>query len=171
MSDKQSTEFEELWEHWYQEIYSENKVDYEHLNQISSELNKDWNTDFVNAFLKQKIRSPFHPQINSDKYIGMELISQLGEATQKALFSELLYIGSSPNGYRERAFAIVKSMPRDWVLSHLEECVEPFLAFEDWGEYVSFLGLYREISPALEERLIKRIREHPSAEIREILEE
>jgi len=62
---------------------------------------------------------------------------------------------------------LIASMPREWVLSHVEANVERLLPEATYWEYRRLLELYRCLDSRLTQALAQRAAEHPDAEIRE----
>lgn len=86
---------------------------------------------------------------------------------RQQLFADLLALVSFGHGRIGVVREIILSLPRDWLLAHIEEYAEPLLAYEDYEEYRRLLELYSLIDRDLTLRLAHRAAAHGDADIRE----
>src|SRR5205814_353538 len=90
---------------------------------------------------------------------------EVSELTQ--LFSELIHVARAAHGPVEAVWNLILSLPRDWVLAHIEREVEPILDEEEEDDYWMFLQLYEQLDRDLTLRLAHRAAAHSDPEIRE----
>ena len=90
---------------------------------------------------------------------------------QKELLKEFVYMVAgaydTKHGY---ALDIIKSLPREWLISHIEASIEDLLPILDDNDYYQLLGLYAYLDRGLELRLLEHIDKHDDPEIREVSE-
>jgi len=72
------------------------------------------------------------------------------------LFDQLVLLASTGHGAVDAVRKIILSLPRDWVLAHIEEAVEPLLRDGTYDEYRRFLELYEQ----LDQNLALNLRAH-----------
>ena len=72
------------------------------------------------------------------------------------LFSELVYLASFNHGAILAIRESILSLPREWVLSHIENAAESYLSEDDGEAYRRFLELYQQIDSKLMEKLANR---------------
>jgi len=86
---------------------------------------------------------------------------------RQALFSEWVYLASWAHGAVQFARDMIASLPRPWVVAHLEQEAEPYLQSGTDEEYRRFLELFSGIDTELAQRLARRAALHSNPEIRE----
>ena len=99
--------------------------------------------------------------------IAMRLTKVLTPAELKALFPQLVALASWDHGMVQAARDRILSLPRDWVLQHIEEVAEPLLQEGDYVEYRRFLELYVQLDPELAARLARRAAAHADSDVKE----
>ncbi len=82
------------------------------------------------------------------------------------LFNELIHISISP-AYAGTAREIILLLPKEWILSHIEEVVEPILQHDTEEEFRRIFELYLNLEKTLAYRLAERAINHPNKEIKE----
>jgi len=99
------------------------------------------------------------------RMVGLRVARSVPEPLLRELLPELVFLCSWPNGMLGAALDLILSLPRDWVLSRVEEIAEPILSAgpEDWP-YI--LRLYRHLDPNLHSHLLARAAASPDPEIR-----
>ena len=110
---------------------------------------------------------------SKDREIGLQIASHLSVDELMQLLPELVFLVSWWHGMLEKARTLILSLPRDWVLKHIEETAEPFLQSDPENqsgtadEYRRFLELYLLLDRDLTLRLAKRAVSNPDPGIRE----
>lgn len=100
---------------------------------------------------------------------GLRLLLLLGDDEKKAVFSELVDLASSGHSDIGLCRTVIKSLPRDWVLQHVQCYVnEVLLRSENEEAYRRLAELYCELDECLLESLVSRARSSPDAGIREV---
>jgi hypothetical protein len=100
---------------------------------------------------------------------AFELIAGLDEEEKKSLLPHLL--GFCSTGYAGKAKAAILSLPKAWLLQHLEASAEEVLAQNDYLDWVNLLSLFGEVDDQLAQRLARRAAAHPDVEIQQEGEE
>jgi hypothetical protein len=67
-----------------------------------------------------------------------------------------------------KARSVVTRLPREWVLSHVEEAARDWLAPDDQDGHLLTLELYDRLSPVLASRLANRLLTNPDEAMQEI---
>jgi hypothetical protein len=83
------------------------------------------------------------------------------------LFPEWVFLASFAHGSIHVPRAMILSLPREWVLAHIEQEAEPFLQDGTYDEYRRFLELYEQLNRDLTLKLARRAAEHSDPDIRE----
>ena len=83
------------------------------------------------------------------------------------LFDTLVYLASSGHGAIGRVREILLSLPRDWVLTRIEDAAEPYLRDGTYDEYRRFLELYERLDRRLMLKLAQRAAAHSDPDIQE----
>lgn len=110
------------------------------------------------------VRQGLHSQ---DVATAMTVASRLSLEERLQLFDEWVAWASQSHGYARTAREIIRSLPRDWVLAHIEAAAEPLLENGTYDEYRRLLELYSELDPILTLRLARRAAKRPDADIQE----
>ena len=83
------------------------------------------------------------------------------------IFNDLMYLSTAP-GYADAVRKIILSLPKEWVLSNIEEVVESILLQDATeNEYRRILELYIELDHQLTYSLAQRARNHSDEGIKE----
>jgi hypothetical protein len=83
------------------------------------------------------------------------------------LFPEWVFLASFSHGSVQVPRDIIASLPRDWVLSHIEQEAEPLLRQGSYDEYRRLLELFELLDRDLTLRLARRAAAHSDPDIRE----
>ena len=102
-----------------------------------------------------------------DRATALYIAPHLRKAELAELFEELVLLASWPHGSAGAARALLLSLPREFVLEHVERVAEPLLRAGDYGEYRSLLALYSELDEGLARRLATRAAQSADEDIRE----
>jgi hypothetical protein len=89
----------------------------------------------------------------------------------KQLLPELVHLARSVHGPFEAVWNLILSLPREWVLAHIDAELDAILQHEEEDDYWMFLQLAERLDPALALRLAKRASAHSDCDIRELGEE
>lgn len=103
---------------------------------------------------------------DGEQATAVEMMGTLQPAELQQLFDELVFLSLS-HGYALKARDLIGSLPRDWVLSHIEEAAEVHLREGTYDEYRRILELYAVLDDDLTRRLARRAIEHRDSDIRE----
>jgi hypothetical protein len=102
-----------------------------------------------------------------DRDVALHVANSLTEPEREALFPEWVYLASFSHGAIHIPREIIQSMPREWVLLHIEREAEPLLRGGTDDEYRRFLELYELLDLDLTRRLARRAAAHADPDIRE----
>lgn len=102
-----------------------------------------------------------------ERQTAIFLLSYLSEDEITQLFDDLIYLSSFSHGSIQSIRKIIKSLPRDWVLTNIEKSAEPILLKGDYDEYRRLLELYIELDYSLTLRLATRAVYHEDQDIKE----
>jgi len=130
---------------------------YTHIEAISRFLTND--IDRV-SILKKALHS-------SDRNIAIQTIHFLKPDELKLLFEELVFFASFSHGAVGAIRELIKTLPKEWVISHIERLAEPLLVNGTYDEYRRFLELYIEIDTELTKKLATRAIQSADFDIRE----
>jgi hypothetical protein len=103
----------------------------------------------------------------NDRYMAITLLKFLQVEELQELFTELIYLASYTNGSLGYIRDIIKSIPSDWVIAHIEQITEPLLQNGTYDQYQRLLELYYEIDHELAKRLALRALGNPDLDIKE----
>lgn len=102
---------------------------------------------------------------------ALQAIPYLSVPERMQLYSDLVFLASSAHGAIQTVRDQILSLPRDWVLTTIEQEAEPFLREGTYDEYRRFLELYELLDRSLTLRLAHRAAAHADPDIREAGEE
>jgi hypothetical protein len=89
----------------------------------------------------------------------------------KELFSEWVHLARCAHSPFKPAWDVILSLPRDWVLQHIEPEVDAILRAEEEDDYWMFLQLYERLDRDLTLKLARRAAGHTDPHIRELGED
>jgi hypothetical protein len=108
---------------------------------------------------------------SKDRLLALQAIHSLSEEERKALLPEWVNLARSVHGPFQVAWNIIQALPRDWMLQHIENCVDAILQAEIEDDYWMFLQLYSRLDLTLQQKLARRAAAHGDPAIRELSEE
>lgn len=83
------------------------------------------------------------------------------------LFDDLLFLASFTHGGLPAVRIAIKSLPREWILEHIENGAEGYLKNDDYEQYRRFLELFSEIDESITRTLAIRASKSQEFDIRE----
>lgn len=104
---------------------------------------------------------------NADRHVAIAVLSDLPIGELEQIFDELVFLASFSHGAIQHIRDQILRLPHGWVLSRIENVVEPFLANGTYDEYRRFLELYSQLDLGLARRLAERAIAHLDPDIRE----
>jgi hypothetical protein len=107
----------------------------------------------------------------SDRNTALSLVNSLDKSELIQLFPEWVHLARCAHSPFEPVWRVILSLPRDWVLAHIEREVDAILKNEEEDDYWMFLQLYHKLDPDLARKLARRAAAHPDPEIRALGEE
>jgi hypothetical protein len=97
---------------------------------------------------------------------ALQMLEAMPVPERVQLFAELIDL-SLAHGLAATVRKIIRSLPRDWVLAHIEPAAEPYLREGTDDEYRRFLELYSELDRDLTAKLARRAAAHTDPDIKE----
>ncbi|MGK7926401.1 MAG: hypothetical protein AB4290_14380 [Spirulina sp.] len=102
---------------------------------------------------------------------ALRLLDYLRLEERQQLFPDLLDLASVAHSDIQLCREAILSLPKTWLLEHLENTAELILKNGTDEEYRRFLELYVQIDEKMTERLIQRALQHEDLDIREVGED
>lgn len=102
-----------------------------------------------------------------DRQAALALLPRLPAPDLEPLFADLVFLASFSHGPIQLVRDAIRSLPREWVLAHIEPAAEPLLRRGDWDTYRRLLELYEQLDPDLTRRLAERAAVQPDPDTRE----
>jgi hypothetical protein len=99
--------------------------------------------------------------------VALYLLEHLPQSELAQLFSELVFLASFSHGAVGAIRKYILSLPREWVITNIEQFVEPLLEQGTYDEYRNVLALYWELDHEMMIRLAQRAIMHSDPDIRE----
>jgi hypothetical protein len=87
---------------------------------------------------------------------ALDVAKSLSPEQLQMIISNLLAIASSLNGQMDTARDLILTIPRTWLLEHIEDAAESVLMREDDEDYRGLFELYLRIERQLARRLAER---------------
>ncbi len=106
-----------------------------------------------------------------DRFTALSVVPYLTLPERMQLFSDLVSVARAAHGPVEAVWNLILALPRDWVLAHIEQEVEPILEQDEEDDYWMFLQLYERLDRDLTLRLAHRAAKHSDPDIRELGED
>ena len=103
----------------------------------------------------------------AERGTALRLIEYLTIEERQSLLSELVDLATVGHSDIELCRQAILSVPKNWLLAHIENFAEPLLQHGTDEEYRRLLELYVELDWELTQRLAKRALEHQDPDIRE----
>lgn len=138
------------------------------------------NTDFALAWQEffsdgadrvSLIRKGLFLPHGEDRATGLRLLERMDVSEQLQLFPELINLARAVHGPVGFIWGLILSLPRDWVLTHIEPEVDAILRNEEEDDYWMFLQLYEQLDAGLALKLARRAASHVNPDIRELGED
>lgn len=98
---------------------------------------------------------------------ALRLFFYLSLPERQSLLDELVELASVGHSDLELCREAILSLPKAWLLEHIEGSVEGLLAEGTDEEYRRLLEFYVKIDDSLTQRLVKRALQHEDADVRE----
>ena len=102
-----------------------------------------------------------------DLSTAFHLLQSIKVDELQQLFPELIFWASYSHGAVVSIRNAVKRLPKEWVISHIEEIAEPLLTNGTYDEYRCLLELYINLDIELTKRLARRAIQSTDPDIRE----
>ena len=114
------------------------------------------------AVLREVLRNP-----GPGRMAAFRLLNSVRPSERQELFGELMLLASFAHGAIQVVRDAILSLPRDWVLEHIEEQAESLLRDGTYDEYRRMLELYYALDRDLTRRLARRAAARADEDIRE----
>jgi hypothetical protein len=98
---------------------------------------------------------------------ALRVLSCLDANERQQLFDELVNLASVGHADIVLVREAILSLPRAWVVSHIEDQARPLLDRGTYEEYRRFLELYRDLDPELTRRLAQLALQNHDPDVRE----
>jgi len=115
------------------------------------------------ALVCQALRIP-----GRNRMTALALLQKMTVDEQQRLFPELIQVARAAHGPVGAVREIIRSLPRKWVLAHIEPEVEAILANEAYDDYWMFLEFYQQLDASKALQLARRAAGHADPDIREL---
>jgi hypothetical protein len=102
-----------------------------------------------------------------DKNTAIYMLKSLRQSELQEIFTDLVFHASYAHGAIEAVRDAILSLPRNWVVSRIEEVAEPLIADGTYDEYRRLLELYTLLDPELTQRLAEQAVRHADPDIQE----
>jgi hypothetical protein len=106
-----------------------------------------------------------------DRDVALAVAPSLTTDELKQLFSEWVNLARCAHSPFKPAWDVILSLPREWVLQHIEPEVDAILRDEEEDDYWMFLQLYERLDRDLTLQLARRAAAHANPDIRELGED
>ncbi len=104
----------------------------------------------------------------NSRAVAVTLLKRMNREEQKVLFPQLVQLAHAAHGPVGAVREIIQSLPREWVLTHIDAEVERILEKEEYDDYWMFLELYAALDAERALKLARRAANHPDPNIREL---
>jgi hypothetical protein len=105
---------------------------------------------------------------SNDRTVAIHLLQYLAPSELNQLLNELVFLASFSHGGVGTVRQSIISMPREWVLSNIEQIAEPILESGTYDEYRRLLELYIVLDPVITLKLAQRAKKHEDPDVREV---
>ncbi|QDT30694.1 hypothetical protein Enr10x_60620 [Gimesia panareensis] len=118
--------------------------------------------------------------LQTEKFTAYEfLLLSSDDELKKSILETLVRSASTAHSSIYKNRAVIKLMPRRWVIKHIEPIVnqiltdetDPYLKTEPDEYYRRFAELYDELDDGLLERLLDRAAQHDDPDVKEVAED
>ena len=103
-----------------------------------------------------------------ERWLALRTVPSLNVDEKKALLADWVNLARAAHSPFQIAWTVIESLPRDWLLKHIEKEVDAILRDENETDYWMFLQLYATLDQALTQKLARRAANHADPEIREL---
>ena len=104
----------------------------------------------------------------NDRALAIQVVPSLSVDEKQSLFAEWVNLARGAHSPFMIAWRIIESLPREWVLQHIETEADAILQAEEETDYWMFLQLYARLDDSLMRKLARRAAAHADADIREL---
>lgn len=134
------------------------------LNRVRRPLLNAWNS------MDDRVEAIRHGLRTEDFTACEFLLFYCDDDLNQSVFDLLVDLASFAHGNIHRIRAIIKMMPRRWVIEHIEPIANQILADEPEPEecYTRFAELYSELDEDLLNRLLDQAAQHENPEVVEV---
>lgn len=108
-----------------------------------------------------------HALMGRERSTAIYLLQYLKPSEKVQLFNELVFLASFSHGAIQVVRDAILAMPRDFVISNIEQVVEPFLENGTYDEYRRLLEFYASLDKVLTKKLAERAMRHENTDIQE----
>jgi len=106
--------------------------------------------------------------VPEERTLALETAALLPIEQRQSLFFDLLAYASYCHGATALSRDLILSLPREWILQHIENAAEPILQAGGYEEYQALLDLYFLLDQDLTRRLAIRALNQSDPELNEI---
>lgn len=146
------------------ELWGESLIAFNQYLYLLNKLLTEYRGELVPWMKKALLQRPDMP-------LALLLVEKLNIEEKKLLFPTLVRLASYTVPHTGTARAIVCSLPRDWVLAHIEEETEKILKQAGPEEVRRVLELYSDLDNDLLRKCCEKLRRSDSLEFRELASE
>lgn len=107
----------------------------------------------------------------TDRIVALRAVPSLTVDEKKTLLPEWVHLARAVHSPFQLAWAVLESLPREWVLQNIEKEVDAILKNEEEDDYWMFLQLYARLDHRLMQKLAERAAIHSEPAIKELGEE
>jgi hypothetical protein len=108
-----------------------------------------------------------HALFRKGRITAIAMLQHLRQSELMQLFPELVILASSGHGTVGAIRKYILSLPREWVITNIEQFVEPLLENGTYDEYRRIMELYCELDYGMMKSLAQRAMTHSDPDIRE----
>ncbi len=98
---------------------------------------------------------------------ALGMVKLLSIEERQSLLADVLSIACCVNGLTGVARELVLELPREWLISNIEEAAEFLLGFNDYEEYRGVFEIYMELDLGMARKLAERAVNHTDEDIRD----
>ena len=139
-----------------------NELKYAYANFVKAQMNFFQKSPDIVATLRRALDDP------EERILALETAALLPIEQRQSLFFDLLTCVSYCHGATALSRDLILSLPRKWILQHIEDAVEPILQAGGYEEYQALLDLYFLLDRDLTRRLATRALNQSDPELNEI---
>ena len=106
-------------------------------------------------------------QYNGNRNLVLFVLQYLPQEELKKVLPFLLEHARSVHGHLHKVREIILTIPKEWLVDHIEAAADPLLESATYDDYRRFLELYFAIDLNLTERLARRAKDSADPDIKE----